>query len=172
MESGEFTGRVREIADEVVAGSDQEIVHVEIVGSKRSPIVRVFIDKPGGVTLDDCSKVSSKIESVMDAEDTIPMAYTLEVSSPGIERGLYSVADFERFAGQRARLKLNGPLNGQRNFAGSIEAVEGENIKFTDNISGSVSIPFSAVSKANLVVDFDEELKKGQKNNKDTAGEQ
>ncbi|MBA2380126.1 MAG: ribosome maturation factor RimP [Blastocatellia bacterium] len=162
MESVEFTGRIREIADEVVAGAEEEIVHVEVIGSKRSPIVRIFIDKPGGVTVDDCSRVSSKIEAVMDAEDTIPMAYTLEVSSPGIERGLYSIADFERFAGQKAKVKLNGPINGQRNFSGTIEAVEAGEIKFNDSISGSVSFPHSAVSKANLTVDFDEELKKGQ----------
>ncbi len=81
---------IRRIATEAVAASDVEFVHSEVIGSKRNMTVRVYIDKPGGVTLEDCSVVSKRMEAVLDADDLIPSAYLLEVSSPGLERELYN----------------------------------------------------------------------------------
>ena len=102
-EESSIEGRVREVAERAAVERGLELVHVELAGGARAPVVRVFIDKPGGVTHEDCSEVSRHIGTVLDVEDFIPEAYTLEVSSPGLERGLYSLADFERFAGHLAK---------------------------------------------------------------------
>src|ERR1043165_1373979 len=92
--------RVREIAGRAAEERGLELVHVELAGGARTPVLRVFIDKPGGVTHEDCSEVSQHISTVLDVEDFIPGSYTLEVSSPVLERGLYSRSDYERFAGR------------------------------------------------------------------------
>ncbi|MEO8042426.1 MAG: ribosome maturation factor RimP [Acidobacteriota bacterium] len=137
-----------------------EFVHSEIVGSKRNMTVRIYIDKPEGVTLEDCSTVSRAIETVIDADDFIPSPYVLEVSSPGLERPLFSIEDFERFAGKKAKVKTFDAVAGQANFNGRITAVEGSEIVFEDKSNGTIRIPFDKVTKANLRVDLAEEFKK------------
>jgi ribosome maturation factor RimP len=150
---------LREIAGRAAAERGVELVHVELAGGARSPVVRIFIDKPGGVTHADCSAVSTYVGTVLDVEDFIHAAYTLEVSSPGLERGLYGREDFERFAGRPARLKTRGAIGGQRNFRGRIVAVEGEEVVFEDKITGRVRVPLSEVAKANLEIDVEEEFR-------------
>lgn len=140
-----------------------EFVHSEVVGSKRNPVVRVFIDKPDGVTHEDCVAVSRQIEAILDAEDFIGSAYVLEVSSPGLERGLYSLQDFEKFAGHSARVKTSVPIDGQKNFSGRITAIEGDEIVFADKTRGEARFPYAAVAKANLEIDLEEELKRNGK---------
>jgi ribosome maturation factor RimP len=152
-------GRVRGIAGRVAAERGLELVHAELAGGARAPIVRVFIDKPGGVTHEDCSAVSLHVGTILDVEDFIPSAYTLEVSSPGLERGLYKREDYERFAGRMAKMKSRSPVNGQRNFRGRIVGVEGENIVFDDRTTGRVLVPADDVVKANLEIDVEEEFR-------------
>jgi ribosome maturation factor RimP len=151
--------RLREIARRAAEERGVELVHAELAGAGRAPVVRIFIDKPGGVTHEDCSAVSTHVGTMLDVEDFIPAAYTLEVSSPGLERGLYGRADFERFAGRLAKLKTRGAVNGQRNFRGRIEAVEGDEILFEDKTTGRVRVPLSEVAKANLEIDVEEEFR-------------
>ena len=151
--------RVRGIARRAAEERGLELVHVEFAGGARAPVVRVFIDKPGGVTHEDCSEVSTHVGTVLDVEDFIPGAYTLEVSSPGLERGLYGLGDFEKFAGRPAKLKTRNPVNGQRNFRGRIEGVEGEDVIFEDKATGRVRVPASEVAKANLEIDVEEEFR-------------
>lgn len=160
MSNSLINDKVRQVAESVVKDKGLELVHVETVGTQRKPTVRIFIDKPGGVTIEDCSNVSREVGAVLDAEDLIPSAYLLEVSSPGIERQLYSLQDFVKFSGQMAKVKTQTDVNGQKNFRGRILTVEGEEIVFEDRTSGTVRFPYSAVAKANLEVDFEEELKK------------
>jgi len=105
METASVAERIKEIAEQAAIDHGLELVHTEVVGPENNPIVRVFIDKPGGVTHDDCSEVSTQIGTVLDVEDFIHAAYTLEVSSPGLERGLYKPADYERFTGRAAKIK-------------------------------------------------------------------
>ena len=124
--------------------------------------MRVFIDKPGGVTHDDCAAVSLQVDTVLDVEDFIHSAYTLEVSSPGLERGLYRVEDYERFAGHQARIKTRTPLDGQRNFRGRIVGVTDAEVIFEDRTSGRVRISIDEVAKANLEIDAEEELRQGR----------
>lgn len=152
--------RITAIGKEVAEKNGLELVHCHMAGSKRSPVVRVFIDKPGGVTVEDCADVSREMEAILDREDLIPTSYVLEVSSPGIERELFTIDDFKRFAGQNARIKTGRPIGGQRNFTGRIASAENGMIDFEDRTSGLVQIPFQAVVKANLMVDLQSEFKR------------
>lgn len=152
--------RVQEIAERVAIDHGLELVHVEVAGPDNKPIVRVFIDKPQGVTHDDCSEVSTHLGTILDVEDFIHASYTLEVSSPGLERGLYKRADYERFAGSNAKMKTRQPIGGQRNFRGQLLGVEGDEVIFEDRTNGRVQIPLDLITKANLEVDVTEELRR------------
>lgn len=155
--------RIREMAARVAEENGLEFIHSETAGSNKNLAIRVFIDKEGGVTHEDCVTVSRNLDAILDAEDFIPSAYILEVSSPGLERELYSRKDFEKFVGNLAKIKTNAPINGQRNFRGRIQAVAGDEIVFEDKTTGTVRFPYTAVAKANLEIDLDEELKRGGK---------
>jgi ribosome maturation factor RimP len=152
--------RIRDIAAGVAGENGLEFVHSEVVGTRGSMTLRVFIDKPGGVSHEDCAKVSRALDALLDTEDLIPTTYILEVSSPGLERELYSIEDFRRFAGHPAKVKTREPIDGQRNFRGKIIAVEDADIVFDDRTNGTVRFPYSLVIKANLEIDLEEELKK------------
>ncbi len=158
MDTQPIIERLRTIATSAVEASGIELVHVEMAGTKRDQVVRVYIDKEGGVTLDDCSRVSQKIEAVLDAEDLIPARYVLEVSSPGIERQLYSLADFERFTGKLAKVKTREAINGQKTFAGYIKSVDGSRIVFDDRTSGTIEFDHADIEKANLKIDLSKEF--------------
>lgn len=152
--------KVQQAAARVAKENDLELVHAETVGNIANLTVRVFIDKPGGVTHEDCSLASRQLGEILDAEDFIPSSYLLEVSSPGLERGLYSLKDFEKFAGSKAKVRTKTAFNGQRNFRGRIAGIEGEEVIFDDKTNGSVRFPYNAVAKANLEIDLEEELKR------------
>ena len=151
--------RVRKIAEQTAIDHGVELVHAEVAGPEGQPIVRLFIDKPGGVTHDDCSKVSHQMSTVLDVEDFIHSAYVLEVSSPGLERGLYKGADYERFAGSMAKIKARSPIKGQRNFRGRILGVANDHVAVEDRTSGQVEIPLDGIVKANLEADVESELR-------------
>ncbi len=151
---------VREIAVRATEENGLEFVHAEVAGTKRNLIIQVFIDKEGGVTHEDCALVSRQIGAVLDEQDAVALSYTLEVSSPGIERGLYSLEDFEKFSGQLAKVKTEKAINGQKNFRGRIVGIENNDIVFDDKTNGNVRFPYSAVVKANLEIDLEEELKR------------
>ena len=170
-EGGSVEARVREIAERAALERGLELVHVELAGGARSPIVRVFIDKPGGVTHEDCSGVSEHVGTILDVEDFIHAAYTLEVSSPGLERGLYRPEDYERFAGRLAKLKTRASLGGQRNFRGRIVAFDGEDVLFDDKTTGRVRVPFSEIAKANLEIDIEEEFRLAEEREKKSGGQ-
>jgi ribosome maturation factor RimP len=161
MASSSVEDRVQAIAERVAIDHGLELVHAEVAGPDNKPIVRIFIDKPNGVTHQDCSEVSLHVGTVLDVEDFIHASYTLEVSSPGIERGLYKQQDYERFAGSLAKIRTRKPINGQRNFRGRLLGIDGENILFEDRTSGPVRVPFEVVAKANLEMDVDAEFKRG-----------
>ena len=152
--------RVQELAEQVAIDHGLELVHVEVAGPDNKPIVRVFIDKPQGVTHEDCSDVSIHLGTILDVEDFIHAPYTLEVSSPGLERGLYKRADYERFAGSNAKLKTRQPIAGQRNFRGRLIGVDDNEVIFDDKTSGRVNIPLELIGKANIEIDVEEEFKR------------
>jgi ribosome maturation factor RimP len=158
-EESSVEARVRDIAERAARERGLELVHVEFAGGPRSPVVRVFIDKPVGVTHEDCAELSHHVGTVLDVEDFIPGTYTLEVSSPGLERGLYKREDYERFAGKLAKLKSRVAVGGQRNFRGRIVGVEDDDVVFDDNTNGRVRVPSSEIVKANLEIDVEEEFR-------------
>jgi len=158
MDKGLITEYVEKVARQVAEAANIELVHVEVAGTKRDAVVRIFIDKEGGVTLDDCSSVSRSIEQVLDSEDRIASKYVLEVSSPGIERQLYSARDFVRFTGQLAKVKLKTEIDGQKTFVGKITNVEGDQITIDDRTKGSTTFDHSDVDKANLKIDLAKEF--------------
>jgi ribosome maturation factor RimP len=159
---GPIGERVREIAERVALDHGLELVHAEVAGPEGKPIIRLFIDKPDGVTHEDCSKISLHVGTVLDVEDFIHSPYTLEVSSPGLERGLYKRQDYERFAGHAAKMKARQPVNGQRNFRGQILGVEGDFIIFEDKTSGRVRVPLDGIVKANLEIDVEAEFRRAK----------
>jgi ribosome maturation factor RimP len=159
MDKANVTNRIKNIAEQVTNSQNLELVQIEVVGADSNPTVRIFIDKTGGVTHDDCVAVSREVEAILDADDFMPSSYTLEVSSPGLERGLFSLKDFEKYAGRLAKIKTREAINGQKNFRGSIVGIEDENILFADKTNGFVRIPFAVVGKANLEIDLDEEFR-------------
>jgi len=158
MQSGSIEERIRNIARKAAADNGVEFVHLEMAGTKRNQVVRVFADKEGGITIEDCSKVSRSIEAEMDADDFMPGTYVLEVSSPGLDRELYSLADFERFAGNLAKVKMKQDFEGPRSLNGRIVSVNDGEIEFEDRTAGTLTIPYESVAKANLKVDFEREL--------------
>jgi ribosome maturation factor RimP len=139
-----------------------ELVHAEAAGPEGKPILRIFIDKPEGVTHENCSEVSVHIGTILEVEDFIHTPYTLEVSSPGLERGLYKRADYERFTGRQAKVRTRNAINGQRNFRGRIAGLEDEAVIFEDKTSGRVALPLSAIAKANLEIDVEEEFRRAK----------
>ncbi len=160
MGAGSILERVETIAEQAAIDNGLELVHTEIAGPENKPIVRIFIDKPGGVTHEDCADLSLQVGTVLDVEDFIHAAYTLEVSSPGLERGLFKRGDYERFAGSLAKLKTQRPINGQRNFRGRLLGLEGDDVLFDDRTNGRVAVPLESIVKANLEVNVDEEFRR------------
>jgi ribosome maturation factor RimP len=114
--------RVHDIAERVAASSGLEVVEVELRGSGKSRMLRVFLDKPAGVTHEDCALFSREFGTILDVEDVMPGgSYVLEVSSPGLDRKLSRPADFERFTGSKVKLMTREPVNGNRHFEGRLE---------------------------------------------------
>jgi ribosome maturation factor RimP len=162
MGSSSVEDRVRAIAERVAIDHGLELVHAEVAGPDNKPIVRIFIDKPNGVAHRDCSEVSLYIGTILDVEDFIHASYTLEVSSPGIERGLYKAQDYERFAGCLAKMKTRVPINGQRNFRGRLLGIDGGDVVFEDRTSGRIEVPLDSIAKANLEFDVEQEFRRAQ----------
>jgi ribosome maturation factor RimP len=162
MNKLDLAEKVREIAEKIVDKNNLELVHTKVSGSIGKPLVQVFIDKPKGISHEDCSKISYEIGQIFDEKDFISSAYILEVSSPGLERELYSLKDFQKFVGSLAKIRTNQAINGQRNFNGRITAIENEEIVFADKTNGEVKFPFSFVAKANLQIDIEEEFNRAK----------
>ena len=114
--------QIHAIVERVAASSGLEVVELELRGGGKSRMLRIFIDKPGGVTHEDCAGVSREVSTIFDVEDAMPGgAYVLEVSSPGLDRKLFRAVDFERFQGSRVKLTTKEPVNGNRHFEGRLE---------------------------------------------------
>jgi ribosome maturation factor RimP len=158
MDKGGMEKQLAELAGTIAARNGFELVATEASGSARNLTVRVFIDKPGGVSVEDCATVSRELGALLEEKDLIPTSYTLEVSSPGLDRPLTSLADFERFKGSLAKLRTYEPLDGQRNFKGTIEGTDGDTVVLVDKTAGTVRIPHALIGKANLEIDMEAEL--------------
>lgn len=141
------------ISAPVVEEMGLELVDVEYLKEGGRRILRVYIDKPGGVGHDDCEAVSKRLDALLDEKDPIPQSYYLEVSSPGIERPLKKLRDFQRFAGHMIRVTTFAPLEGRKKFTGRLAGVEEGALILEDN-GNPVSIPLDQVASARLHVEF------------------
>ena len=144
---------VESMAAPLVGGMGLELVSVEFVKEASRYYLRVFIDKPGGVTLDDCQALSGKLDMLLDEKDLIPYSYVLEVSSPGIERPLKKLKDFERFLGHVVNIATYAPIDGKKKFTGLLAEAGSQGISL--EVNGSmVPIPMEQVASAKLAVQF------------------
>lgn len=132
-----------------------ELVTLEIAGAKKAPTIRVYIDAEQGVGFDELAAANSWIGELMDEIDPFPGAYTLQVSSPGIDRPLRTADHFQRFLGEVAVVKTNGPIDGRSNFTGTIVSVSDQEV-ILDCDGAECKIPFDAMKRANLkgVINF------------------
>jgi len=137
----------------VLQEKDLDLVDVLYRRESSGWVLRLFIDKEDGVTLDDCTAVSREVSHLLDIEDIIEQAFNLEVSSPGLDRSLKSVGDFQRFAGRKAKVTTKEPIEGNQVFMGRINKVEDELITMEVG-QQELCIPFSEVAKARLEVEF------------------
>ena len=142
--------KIEAITRSVAEPQGIEVVEVELKGGGKNQFLRISIDKPEGVTHDDCAMISHSVGEILDADETIPSHYTLEVSSPGVERKLLKLADFERFAGKRAKLVLREPLEGQKSLEGILNGVSDEKITLALDSGAALQIPYGQVDHANL----------------------
>ncbi len=151
---------IRAICERVAASSGLELVEVDFRGGGKARMLRVVIDKPGGVTHEDCANLSREVGTILDVEDVVPGAsYTLEVSSPGLDRKLTKAADYQRFTGSRVRLVTREPVAGRRDFDGRLESFTDG--RLTLEVPGKkkqppsrVEIELANVEKAHLVPEF------------------
>jgi len=127
-----------------------ELVHVEYQREAGGRILRMYIDKPGGVTLDDCADISRQAGDILDVHFDYEGSYRLEVSSPGADRPLVKLKDFERFTGERVRIRIASPLNGRKNFTGILLGVSNGDVKLAVD-DRTIPIPFTEITKARLV---------------------
>jgi len=142
------------LIERVAARENLELVHWDLVGPPGGLLLRIYIDKPGGVTHGDCQNLSKQVETLVDVEDVIPSGYILEVSSPGIERPLYKPSDYERFAGSRIKLRTSAPINGQRTFHGRLDGFSENKVRLEADNAGHMEIPFESVVRANIEFKF------------------
>lgn len=132
----------------VITGMGYELVDLEYKPS-RNGLLRVFVDNAEGITLDDCETVSHQLSGFLDVENPIPSHYTLEVSSPGVDRVLRTVNHFKRFAGARVKVSTNALVDGRRRFTGQLLGVDGDNIVIR-NDEGDIRLPLEGIDKARL----------------------
>lgn len=156
--------RLTELIAPILQDLALELVGIEYQNAEKAHL-RIYIDKPEGVTLDDCQAASLQISAILDVEDPISGRYQLEVSSPGLARPLFKMADFVRFANQRIKLKLAIAFEGQRNFAGILRGVEDDMVVLQVE-DEELLLPFEHIERANIVPEFatGKKNKHGKKN--------
>lgn len=144
---------LNDIIEPAVAALGFELVGVESLQEGKERILRVYVDGASGVGVDDLTALSRQISAVLDVEDPIAGHYRLEVSSPGLERGLFRLEHFVKYVGHKVKLRLKYPVDGQRNFVAFLVEVDGQEIQLKTT-EGEIKIAYADVSKAHLVVDF------------------
>lgn len=147
-----LTQQLEQLLKPAVEAMDCELWGIEYRQGNR-PVLRVFIDRDAGVTVEDCERVSRQISSVLDVEDVIRVEYTLEVSSPGMDRPLFTKAQFARFIGEQVSLRLRMPYEGRRKFKGRLAGVENDDIVIAID-DEEYLFPIESIDKANIVPSF------------------
>jgi ribosome maturation factor RimP len=150
-EKTEILAKLTELSEQAALGTPVEIVEVQLRGAGKSRLLRVYIDKPGGVTHGDCELISERFGNLLDKEEALLAdSYTLEVSSPGVDRKLTRPRDFERVLGQKIRLAVRDPIEGQTRFEGKLTGFAGQTLEVEVAPEHSLRVPLDQVQKANL----------------------
>ncbi len=158
---GSVVEDVRALAERVTAGYGLEVFDVQYRREGPGMVLRVQIDRAGpaataedSVSVEDCAHVSRDLSAVLDVEDTIPSAYTLEVSSPGLDRPLRQLADYRRFVGRRAKIVMREQIDGQGFFKGRLGGIEGQDVLVDADDGRRHRVPIGVITRANLEVEF------------------
>ena len=147
--SGILRERLMTLIEPLLARLGYELVDLEFAAGRSHGVLRIFIDQPAGVGVEDCERVSREVSALMDVEDPVPTAYTLEVSSPGFDRVLRTRPHFERFVGERVHVELKVPRDGRRRYTGQLSDVVEAGIEIEVD-QQKVSVPFADIGKARL----------------------
>jgi len=139
------------------------LVDAEFKGTGNSSLLRVFIDKPAGISHRDCELVSEQVGTVLDVEDLIPFSYTLEVSSPGLDRKLVKESDYTRFEGKLARIQTRIPLNQQRVFRGRLQGLHDGKVRLELRSGSTLDIPLDVIDEARLEIDWAAEMSRPER---------
>ena len=159
------SARLTKLLQPLIEDLDYEFVGIEQSSNPKNPAVVIYIDRPEGIAIEDCEKVSREIAALLDVEDPISGHYTLEVSSPGLDRPLFTAEQYASFAGELVKMTVYAPVDGRRKFKGPILAVSGETVTI-DQDGTEVALELGNVVKARLVPDYDAILA-GSKNKTD-----
>jgi len=150
-----IVAQVTEVARRVAGAEGLEVVEVQLLGGGSRRVLRITIDKPSGVSHADCELVSHQVGTILDVEDVMPGdGYTLEVSSPGVERKLIGARDFQRFLGQKARVVLREPVENRRHWEGTLAGFSGDEVTLEASPGKSIRFSVQQVEKANLRFDW------------------
>jgi ribosome maturation factor RimP len=152
-----YREKIRELIEPILEYDNMELVDIECLRMKTRWLVRIFMDKEGGVTLDDCTEMSHQMSDVLDVHDIPPGPYTMEVSSPGLDRPLVRDKDFIKYRGCKVHVRIDQPIDGIRNFRGELVDYLDENggkILMIDIAGRTYRIPRDKVVKANLEYEF------------------
>jgi ribosome maturation factor RimP len=157
MSMGVDWERIRRLIEEVVEAQGYEFVDAEFKRGGKSSILRIFIDRPAGISHSDCELVSEQVGTVLDVEDLIPSSYTLEVSSPGLDRKLVKESDYSRFEGKLARIQTRIPLNQQKVFRGKLLGLHDGKVRLELPRGNLMEIPLDVIQEARLEFDWAQE---------------
>jgi len=153
MVSREIIDRVECLAGSLLSTEGFELVEVQFRREARGWVLRLYVDREGGVTLEDCAQISREIGRNLDVEDSIPFPYVLEVSSPGLTRSLKTQKDFIRYRNRLVKITTIRPIENRRHFKGRLQGVDEDRIRIEMDGEETVQIPLSDIAKANLEVD-------------------
>ena len=151
---GDVLERIREMARGILEFEGMEYVHLEMKQMGGGAVLRLFIDREGGVTLDDCSRISRRLSAQLDIDDPLAHAYTLEVSSPGLDRPLFSDRDYERFAGHQVKVRTVAPFDGRRQFVGRLVGLANGVVRLVRNGDEEIALPREQIAEAKIVPDL------------------
>lgn len=142
--------RLVELVEPAVAGLGFELWGIDYLPQRNHAMLRVYIDGPNGITVDDCALVSRQVSAILDVEDPIQSEYTLEVSSPGLDRPLFRLDQYSRYAGEKVVIRLRVPFERRRNFSGTLIGIEGEDVVVHVE-EHEYLLPFETIEKAHIV---------------------
>lgn len=148
------SARLTHLLQPLVEDLGYEFVGLEHRSNPKSPSLVIYIDRPGGIAVEDCARVSREVAALLDVEDPIPGRYDLEVSSPGLDRPLFTLEQFKRFSGEVAQVSLFAPLDGRRKFKGAILGIQDGKVRL-DQDGTEVELDMGNIARARLVPDYD-----------------